>query len=839
MEMDGENVKSEEEEHDIEGRMSSEDDEEPSTVKKQQVMVIHTTTSTSSSSDQDDKVNKQKNKRKSLKNKLNDVTLKLEEEYKITSELRGKLQEETDAKERLEGYLKELQEKQEESLKVIENLESKLNNSDHYCTRLEKKLKDVDQELPSKEGGDFEEEEQTKEKRANIPSAEDEKEREEEILKLQANLISNKVLINAYANKIEELGKENNELKEKEQLKSRFEESLHDITDLREDEKERFLPVLEKEIKTRLEDMEACLVDQSKLKSEKQILESENATLKEDLEDCQKKYAEAIIALKEFQDAYGNMRDDVLSKYKEEVADLKSRLQDAEKARTPNEGIITGLRQELLDLRLTLERCKKSHREEIFDQNKQITTLQENINTAKESMDEMTGEIEKLNKALLDKDKTQCELEDQSKERMQMVNSLKMDIVAHKDNIAVLNNNLKNKDGEIENLKGQIVKQVEMLNKEKEEKERLLKIEEDSEQLKEENQMLLDEIDDLKSIVKMKKMKIKYVKKQMREIEDQKEKLDSIAFVLPEMKKKVEILEEEKTKLSEELAEQVRKEEERVNQIQQEKLENEERIQREKENWERRLLGIGECSLNHEHDKCGAILSQSSFHRPNSAPLMKPRPPSARRYQTKTFGNHNRNHTTPSGTNLNTSIFNNGTEGKRTSDKVRSRQQRIIMNGKNRDRLFRSATLPMDYVSSYSIGSENNFFPNVNKKKGHGHTGNISPRVLVWGNTEAENNGKKLVAVGDRVLANIMSDCNFHGRATNESIGLVKFIGFVEGNQKDVYIGLRMDEEVGNTDGTVEGKRYFRCEKNRGKFINLDDIVKVLESKTTHHSTLS
>ena len=42
-------------------------------------------------------------------------------------------------------------------------------------------------------------------------------------------------------------------------------------------------------------------------------------------------------------------------------------------------------------------------------------------------------------------------------------------------------------------------------------------------QLKEENQMLLDEIDDLKSTVKMKKMKVKYVKKQMREIEDQKE----------------------------------------------------------------------------------------------------------------------------------------------------------------------------------------------------------------------------------------------------------------------------------------------------------------------------
>ena len=36
---------------------------------------------------------------------------------------------------------------------------------------------------------------------------------------------------------------------------------------------------------------------------------------------------------------------------------------------------------------------------------------------------------------------------------------------------------------------------------------------------------------------------------------------------------------------------------------------------------------------------------------------------------------------------------------------------------------------------------------------------------------------------------------DLHGSDPIKSTGLVKFIGFVEGNTNDVYIGLRMDEE--------------------------------------------
>jgi len=52
-----------------------------------------------------------------------------------------------------------------------------------------------------------------------------------------------------------------------------------------------------------LADVENCLVDQSQLHSHNQVLDSENTTLQQSLKEYQKKYAEAIVTLKEVQDA--------------------------------------------------------------------------------------------------------------------------------------------------------------------------------------------------------------------------------------------------------------------------------------------------------------------------------------------------------------------------------------------------------------------------------------------------------------------------------------------------------------------------------------------------------
>ena len=103
------------------------------------------------------------------------------------------------------------------------------------------------------------------------------------------------------------------------------------------------------------------------------------------------------------------------------------------------------------------------------------------------------------------------------------------------------------------------------------------------------------------------------------------------------------------------------------------------------------------------------------------------------------------------------------------SQKMQNQKSRIIMGPKNRERLFRSATMPADFVSSYTHANanENKLFPSMRNggNRHHNQTGtsggvNNSPRVLVWGSNPDENAGKKLVAVGDRVSANINTDCS-------------------------------------------------------------------------------
>lgn len=76
-------------------------------------------------------------------------------------------------------------------------------------------------------------------------------------------------------------------------------------------------------------------------------------------------------------------------------------------------------------------------------------------------------------------------------------------------------------------------------------------------------------------------------------------KFEQIVLVVPEMQKKIDQSEREKQDLRKELAQQVQNENNRLLKMEQEKREQEEREQQRKEEWERKLLGIGECCLNH------------------------------------------------------------------------------------------------------------------------------------------------------------------------------------------------------------------------------------------------
>lgn len=63
--------------------------------------------------------------------------------------------------------------------------------------------------------------------------------------------------------------------------------------------------------------------------------------------------------------------------------------------------------------------------------------------------------------------------------------------------------------------------------------------------------------------------------------------------------------------------------------------------------------------------------------------------------------------------------------------------------------------------------------------------------------------------------------------------GTVAYIGttlFASGK----WVGVILDEAKGKNDGTVQGKRYFTCDENRGIFVRQSQVIKEKFIKNTN-----
>ena len=70
----------------------------------------------------------------------------------------------------------------------------------------------------------------------------------------------------------------------------------------------------------------------------------------------------------------------------------------------------------------------------------------------------------------------------------------------------------------------------------------------------------------------------------------------------------------------------------------------------------------------------------------------------------------------------------------------------------------------------------------------------------------------KLISVGQR--------CEAVGGRRGE----VLFVGKVNGRERGFWVGVKLDEPTGETDGTVKGFAYFTCAKNAGTFVRPKDL---------------
>ncbi|XP_006817154.1 uncharacterized protein LOC100371263 [Saccoglossus kowalevskii] len=70
--------------------------------------------------------------------------------------------------------------------------------------------------------------------------------------------------------------------------------------------------------------------------------------------------------------------------------------------------------------------------------------------------------------------------------------------------------------------------------------------------------------------------------------------------------------------------------------------------------------------------------------------------------------------------------------------------------------------------------------------------------------------------------------------------GVVRFVGKVDRGYVDhkIYVGLRLDEPIGDTDGVILGKRYFNVMPRHGKLVKISEIISVLNLKSTFYKSM-
>eukprot|EP00118_Oscarella_pearsei_P004880 m.21650 g.21650 ORF g.21650 m.21650 type:complete len:1043 (+) comp28195_c0_seq3:1100-4228(+) len=87
------------------------------------------------------------------------------------------------------------------------------------------------------------------------------------------------------------------------------------------------------------------------------------------------------------------------------------------------------------------------------------------------------------------------------------------------------------------------------------------------------------------------------------------------------------------------------------------------------------------------------------------------------------------------------------------------------------------------------------------------------------------------VKLGDRVLVYLKK--NVFDLEPRTYSGVIKFVGKIDTEYVDnrIYAGIKLDEPVGEHDGIVKGKRYFKCPPRHGVMVRVKDVVSVLQPK--------
>ncbi|XP_067652519.1 CAP-Gly domain-containing linker protein 1-like [Haliotis asinina] len=102
----------------------------------------------------------------------------------------------------------------------------------------------------------------------------------------------------------------------------------------------------------------------------------------------------------------------------------------------------------------------------------------------------------------------------------------------------------------------------------------------------------------------------------------------------------------------------------------------------------------------------------------------------------------------------------------------------------------------------------------------------------------------EVINIGDRVTISVPQKAPRYGRKKVKPIvytGMVKYRGNLDKEYYDarMYAGLKLDEPIGDSDGTYKGKRYMFTPAEHGKFVKMRDITLILNVQTGHYMPLA
>ncbi|XP_046573292.1 uncharacterized protein LOC124281313 [Haliotis rubra] len=102
----------------------------------------------------------------------------------------------------------------------------------------------------------------------------------------------------------------------------------------------------------------------------------------------------------------------------------------------------------------------------------------------------------------------------------------------------------------------------------------------------------------------------------------------------------------------------------------------------------------------------------------------------------------------------------------------------------------------------------------------------------------------EVINIGDRVSISVPQKAPRYGRKKVKPIvytGMVKYRGNLDKEYYDarMYAGLKLDEPIGDSDGTHKGKRYMFTPAEHGKFVKMRDITLILNVQSGHYMPLA